>query len=310
MIHDLLIIGGGAAGLSAAVFALGKQLDVIAIYEDVGGKAGTQQQFQNQTGDEYLAGAEAVQLFERRVTSHGNAILRDRVIDLAKANSIFRAETQRHGVLYATAVIVATGAAPLPLDVPGAKALLNHGIGYSITTHAQLAVGKHVAVIGTTKRALRGVIELARTAAQIYLVAPSTTNMTSALARKVASEPNVQVLANYQVKEIVGRENVEHIVVERDGEQAWLRVDAVFADLGLLPNSGIVRRIAQVDPDGFIRVDDTNATTLLGLFAAGDVTTAFGENIQIAIGDGARAAAGAYEYILSRPRQPEPESAD
>lgn len=310
MLHDLLIIGSGAAGLSAAVFALGKQLDVVAIYEDVGGKAGTQQQIQNQIGDEYLAGAEAVQLFERRVTSHGNAILRDRVIDLAKANDVFRIETQRHGMLTATAVIVATGASPLPLDVPGAKALLNHGIGYSITTHAQLAAGKHVAVVGTTRRALRGVIELARTAAQIYLIAPSMTNMTSPLARKIAAEPNVQVLTNYHVDEIVGRENVEHIVVERDGEQAWLRVDVVFADLGLLPNSGIVRRIAQVDPDGFIRVDDANATTLPGLFAAGDVTTAFGENIQIAIGDGARAAASAYEYILSRQRQPDVESAD
>ena len=308
--RDLIIIGSGAAGLSAAVFALSKQLDVAAIYEDVGGKAGTQQLLHNQSGDEYLAGAEAVQLFERRVTSHGSAILRDRVIDLAKTNGVFRVETQRHGVLTATAVIVATGASPLPLDVPGAKVLLNHGIGYSITTHAQLVSGKHVAVIGTTRRALRGVIELARTAAQIYLIAPDTTNLTSALARTVKAEPNVQVLSGYRVNEIAGRESVENVVVERDGEQAWLRVDAVFADLGLLPNSGIVRRIAQVDPDGFIRVDDANATTLPGLFAAGDVTTAFGENILIAIGDGARAAASAYEYILSRPRQPDVESAD
>ncbi len=261
--RDLIIIGSGAAGLSAAVFALGKQLDVVAIYEDVGGKAGTQQ-----------------------------------------------VETQRHGVLTATAVIVATGASPLPLDVPGAKALLNHGIGYSITTHTQLVAGKRVAVIGTTRRALRGVIELARSAAQIYLIAPDATNLTSALARTVAAEPNVQLLANYRVIEIAGRESVESVAVERDGEQSWLRVDAVFADLGLLPNSGIARRIAQVDPDGFILVDDTNATTLPGLFAAGDVTSTFGENILIAIGDGARAAAGAYEYILARPRQPEAEGAD
>ncbi len=308
--RDLIIIGSGAAGLSAAVFALGKQLDVVAIYEDVGGKAGTQQQLQNQAGDEYLAGAEAVQLFERRVTTHAHAIVRDRVIGLFKSNGMFQVETQRHGVLTATAVIVATGASPLPLDVPGAKALLNHGIGYSITTHTQLVAGKRVAVIGTTRRALRGVIELARSAAQIYLIAPDATNLTSALARTVAAEPNVQLLANYRVIEIAGRESVESVAVERDGEQSWLRVDAVFADLGLLPNSGIARRIAQVDPDGFILVDDTNATTLPGLFAAGDVTSTFGENILIAIGDGARAAAGAYEYILARPRQPEAEGAD
>lgn len=308
--HDLIIIGSGAAGLSAAIYALGKQLDALAIYEDVGGKAGTQQQIQDQAGEEYLAGAEAVQLFERRVTTHAHAIVRDRVISLAKSNGLFQVETQRHGVLTSKAVIIATGASPLKLDVPGAKQLLNHGIGYSITTHAQLVAGKRVAVIGTTKRALRGVIELAQSAAQIYLIAPDGTNMTTALARNARSNDNVQVLAGYAVKEITGSECVESIVVEHDGERSWLRVDAVFADLGLLPNSGIARRLAQIDPDGFILVDDKNATTQPGLFAAGDVTTAFGENILIAIGDGARAAASAYEYILSRPRQVEPEGSD
>lgn len=308
--HDLAIIGSGAAGMSAALFALTKQLDAVMIYEDVGGKAGTQQHLHGQAGDEYLPGAEAVQLFERRVTSHPDIVLRDRVIGLSRHQGVFQVETQRHGLLSAAAVILATGAAPLTLDVPGARALLNHGIGYSITTHAQITTGKPVAVIGTTRRALRGVIELARSAAQIYLIAPDATNMASPLARTVAALANVQVLQNYQVREITGREGVEHVVVEHDGEQSFLRVDAVFADLGLLPNSGIARQLAQVDGDGFILVNSHNATTQPGLFAAGDVTTAFGENILIAIGDGARAAASAYEYILSRPPQPEVESAD
>lgn len=308
--HDLIIIGSGAAGVSAALFALVKQLDAVAIYEDVGGKAGTQQQIHGQAGEEYLAGAEAVQMFERRVTTHPNAVLRDRVIGLSKSAGVFQIETQRHGMLTATAVIVATGASPLTLDVAGAKQLLNHGIGYSITTHTQLVAGKRVAVIGTTRRALRGTIELARSAAQIYLIAPDASNLTSPLARSIAALPNVQIMRQFVVKEISGHEAVENVVVERDGEQSWLRVDAVFADIGLLPNSGIARRLAQVDPDGFILVDDKNATTQPGLFAAGDVTTAFGENILIAIGDGARAAASAYEYILAHPRQPETEGAD
>ena len=308
--HDLIIIGSGAAGISAALFALAKQLDAVMIYEDVGGKAGTQQQLQGQVGDEYLAGAEAVQLFERRVTSHPHAVLRDRVIGISKHAGLFQVETQRHGMQSATAVIIATGASPLTLDVPGAKPLLNHGIGYSITTHAQLVAGKPVAVIGTTTRALRGVIELARSAAQIYLIAPDATNLTSPLARVVGALPNVQILRGYRVAEIVGREAVEHVTVTHDGEQSYLRVDAVFADVGLLPNSGLVRQLAQVDADGFILVDAKNASTQPGLFAAGDVTSAFGENILIAIGDGARAAASAYEYLLAHPRQPEAEGSD
>jgi thioredoxin reductase (NADPH) len=297
--HDLVIIGGGAAGLSAALYALGKGLDTITIYEEVGGKAGTQQQLAGQASEEYLAGAEAVQLFARRVTSHAGAVLRDRVLDLRKHSGIFLIETQHHGALEARAVLVATGAAPLKLDVPGAKALLDHGIGYSITTHSQLLAGKRVAVVGTTMRALRGVVELARVAEQIYLIAPDATGMTSPLARSLHRFANVSVLGGYRVIEIAGASGVEQIVVEHDGERSWLQVDAAFADLGLLPNSGVVRQLARVNIDGFIMVDDRNATTQAGLFAAGDVTTAFAEQVLIAIGDGARAAASAYDYILS-----------
>src|SRR3954467_4183388 len=118
IMHDLAIIGGGAAGLSAALYALGKGLDTITIYEDVGGKAGTQQQLVGQSGEEYLAGAEAVQLFERRVISHAGAVLRDRVIDLRKHKGVFYIETQHHGTLDARAALIATGATPLRLDVP------------------------------------------------------------------------------------------------------------------------------------------------------------------------------------------------
>jgi len=297
--HEFVIIGGGAAGLSAALYALGKGLDTVAIYEDVGGKAGTQQQLAGQAGDEYLAGAEAVQLFERRVTSRAGAVLRDRVIELRKQHDVFQIETQHHGLLEARAVLIATGATPLKLDAPGAKALLDHGIGYSITTHSQLLAGKRVAVVGSTMRALRGVVELARVAEHVYLITPDASGMTHPLARSLRRFENVSLLIGYQVVEIAGTIGVEQVAVEHDGERSWLQVDAAFADLGLLPNSSIVRQLARVDNAGFIMVDDRNATTQTGLFAAGDVTTAFAEQVLIAIGDGARAAASAYEYILS-----------
>ena len=94
--------------------------------------------------------------------------------------------------------------------------------------------------------------------------------------------------------------NVESVVVERGDEHRWLRADAAFVDLGLMPNSSIVRQLMQLDPAGFICVDERNATTLAGMFAAGDVTTSFGEQVFIAIGDGARAALSAYDYLLAQ----------
>jgi thioredoxin reductase (NADPH) len=308
--RDIIIIGGGAAGLSAALYALGKRLDTAAIYEEVGGKAGAQQHIQGQVGEEYLAGAEAIQLFERRVTAHAGAILHDRVIGLTTSGGTLLVETQRHGTLSARAAILATGATPLRLDIPGAKELLNHGIGYSITTHAQLADGKAVAVIGATRRVLQGVIELARWAAQVYLLVPGDADLSVGVARALRRMPNVDVMSGYTLVEIAGSGTVERLAVEREGERSWLKVDAVFADLGLLPNSGAVRQLAKTDREGFVVVDAKNATTCPGLFAAGDVTTAFGENMLIAIGDGARAAASAYEYLLAHPVAREAEPAD
>jgi thioredoxin reductase len=303
--YDLIIIGGGAAGLSAAMYALGKQLNFVAIYEDIGGKAGTRQQLSGQVEEEYLAGTEAVSLFERRIAAQAGRTLRDRVTDVAKTGGVFSVTTQHNGTLASAAVIVATGASPTRLDVPGARELLGYGLGYSATTHAHLLAGKTAAVIGTTVRALRGAAELSRTAAHVYLIAPDATGATTPLAQALYKRPNVEVLVGYEVLEVVGATNIEELVVVREDITRRLRVDAAFVDLGLAPNSTMVRRIVQTDLDGFIWVDDRNTTTQPGLFAAGDATTAFGEQVLIAIGEGARAALSAYDYLLTRPRTPE-----
>jgi thioredoxin reductase len=301
--YDLIIIGGGAAGLSAAVYALGKQLEFLAIYDDVGGKTGTRQHLFGQAEEEYLAVAEAVLSFERRITREAKHSLRDRVVEVAKHGGAFHVTTQHHGVLHSTALIVASGATPIKLDVPGAQELTGYGLGYSATTHAHIVEGRRVAVVGTSVRALRGAAELARTAERVYLVAPDAAGMTTPLALALLRRPNVEALSGYDVRRVVGVTNVQELIVAHEDEVRHLNVDAVFVDLGLNPNSAMVRTIAQTDMDGFIWVDDRNATTQPGLFAAGDVTTAFGEQLLIAIGEGARAALSAYDYLLALPRQ-------
>ena len=155
-------------------------------------------------------------------------------------------------------------------------------------------------MIGTTARALRGATELARTAARVYLVAPDAAGLDTPVAQNLQQRPNIEVLAGYQVKAVNGPFNVESVVVEHGDDHRWLRVDAAFVDLGLLPNSSLVRQLVKLDPAGFISVDERNATSREGVFAAGDVTTSFGEQIFIAIGDGARAALSAYDYLLAQ----------
>ena len=297
--HELIIIGGGPAALSAAVYALGKQLNVLAIYDNLGGKAGAHQHLRGQAGASAVAGAEAIQALEHEITAQPEHTLRDQVTDVAAVDGLFHVSTAHHGVYQSIALLVATGATPRALDVPGARELLGQGLGYSATTYAHLVVDKQVAVVGTTVRALRGAAELARTAARVYLIAPDAARLETPLARALGQRSNIEVLAGYHVKDVKGPFNLEALVVECGDQHRWLRVDAAFVDLGLVGNSNIVEQLVRTDSDGFIWIDEHNATTCPGLFAAGDVTTAFGEQILIAIGEGARAALGAYDYLLA-----------
>jgi len=320
--YDLIIIGGGAAALSATAYALGKQLKVLMIYESLGGKVGQHlglradpdadveflighilvqmaQGADRPIGEAQHAGQELVQLLERQIRASAGTAIADRVARVTARAERFEVLTLSHGVQHSTAVIVATGVTPARLEAPGADQFLGHGLGYSATTYARQLEGRRAAVIGATPRALRGAAELAQGAAQVYLICDEGEG-TGLLRDALRGCINVEVLEGYRPVALEGHGQLEQVVVERDGQRRALPVDAAFADLGLQPNSALVRELAQIDEGGFILVDERNATSFPGLFAAGDVTTTFGEQVLIAVGEGTRAALGAYDYVLGR----------
>jgi thioredoxin reductase len=326
--YDLIVIGGGAAALSATAYALGKQLTVLMIYEHLGGKAGARIQLRGPAesevdylvghilvhlalgektpiGEAQYAGEEAVKLFERQIQAHSGTALRDRVTAITSSGEGFTVQTGANGAYEGTAVLLATGVTPRGLAAPGAEQFVGYGLGYSATTHARTLANKSVAVIGTSVRALRGAAELARTAARVTLIPLAPVDLTSVLLGSLQLRSNVEVLENYHVISLEGEQALERVIVERHGQRRPIAVDAAFADLGLIPNSELVRDLVELDDEGFVVVDGRNATSLPGLFAAGDVTTGFGEQVLIAIGDGARAALGAYDYLLTKPLVPE-----
>ncbi len=318
--HDLIVVGGGAAALSATSSALGKHLDVLVIYEQLGGKTGQRLTLRSEEdylvghilvhlafpeeqplGEAQLAGEETVHLFERQVKTRSGVTLRDRVTKVSRVGDFFHVETLRNGLKKSAAVVIATGVTPIMLDVPGAREFLGMGIGYSPTTHALLLQGKTAAIIGTSQRALRGAVELSYTAEKVYVIEPETLPTTTPLVHILQQRPNVDILVGYRVKEVQGVSMIEQVVVEYQGQIRTLQVDAAFIDLGLHPNSDMVRGLVETDADGFIVIDHSNQSSVPGLFAAGDVTTAFGEQVLIAIGEGARAALRAYDYLLAHP---------
>lgn len=299
--HDVIVIGGGAAGQSATVSLLGKECDVLLITEILGGKAGTHQYLADAPAKEYIAGEEVTSMFARRISTHVDHLLRDRVTAVTRERNIFSVATERNGTHEAGAVILATGVTPVLLDTPGAEQFAGYGIGYSATTHAHLMAGKRVAVVGNTQRALRGVHELAQTAENVSLVMQDSSVLQSPLGLALPYRYNVDVYEDAQVIAVEGSTGVEQLVIMKAGQQLNLSVDGVFVDLGLRPNTSMVRRLAALDGDDFVRVDAQLATSVSGLFAAGDVTTMPSENILVATGDGARAARSAYDYMLAHP---------
>jgi thioredoxin reductase len=321
--HDLIIIGGGPAAMAAASYALDKQLDTLMIYDDLGGKIGRsesrigndayQRQHQSdrtrrflhemQVGAaparQYLPANDTIRLLIQRLMQSG-CVLHDRVLSVAAGLSFFSVEMATQGVLQASAVIVATGATPRLLEAPGARKLIDPSMSYSITTYAAQTAGQRVAVIGSTPRAIMGAAELAQHADQVALILPNAAALSTRLGAAVRSQPNIEILAGYEVLEVIGQQHIEALALRRAQQTRWLSVQRAFVDLGLQPNSEIVRKLVVTDHDGFIVVDQSNATSAPGLFAAGDVTAAPGEYVLIAIGDGARAAMSAYEYCLAR----------
>lgn len=299
--RDMIIIGGGASGLSAAMYALSKQLDVLLIAKNIGGKAGWQRRVAGQRTSELDPAETTVRLFADRLTGEVGHGMHDTVTHVTKVDGHFEVETSQHGIHKALTVIVATGVTPVALDAPGASELVGYGLGYSTATYAHMLAGKTVAAIGTTRRLLRGVNELSRIAAKVYLISPVINGLMTPQGLAIQNRNNVEVLEHYQVKQVVGTFQVEAVEVTREAVTRHLDVDAVFVDLGLHPNSAMVRELVHTDLTGFIKVEADGATSVAGLYASGDVTTAIGEQILIAVGQGARAAQSAYDYLLEQP---------
>lgn len=314
--RDLVIIGGGAASQAAAMYAHGKQMDFLLICDRFGGRvepaAPADRDYlvgsiivhfdypDAEEEEQQLIGSSAVHLFERQLSRLPECVLHDRATAVRREGQHFVVETAQAGAIAAGAVIVATGAAPRRLDhLPGSH--LVERLDYSTTHHVAALAGKAVAVVGDSEPALYTAAELSRTARQVYLVLHDAELAERSEVLLLQRQANVEVLPGYRLTEAHGNGAVERIVLEREGQQQHLAAECVLVDPGFEPASALVSHLVKTRPDGFIHVDRGFATSVPGLFAAGDVTRPEGEHVLAAIGDGARAARSAHFFLLTRP---------
>lgn len=297
--YDLIVVGGGPAGLTAAIYGIRKRLNVLLISKDLGGKTNYHLELPDMENYLVIKGVDIVNKFKSELEYLNSARRMVGVEQVVEESDHFIVHTKDGKELKTKAVIIATGARQRLLDVPGEKEYLSRGLCYSAVSYAPLFIDKRAVVIGSGELALRSTAELATVAAQVHLVGPSKTALDTPMGRKIKEAANVTVLEGYKVTRVLGNGYAERIVVEDpNGIESDIPADGTFVEMDLLPNSNMVEKLVETDDKGFIKVDCYNRTSVPGLFAAGDVTDIFAEQVLVAVGEGVKAALSAYDYLL------------
>jgi alkyl hydroperoxide reductase subunit F len=297
--YDLVVVGGGPAGLTATIYAIRKRLNVLLVSQDLGGKTNFRLELPGVEVYQVIRGLDIVSNFRSELEYLDFARHMEPVERISRHQDVFAVHTRGGDEILAKAVIIASGTQHQHLNVPGEKEFLMRGLCYSALSYAPLFIDKTTVVIGDGELALRSAAELATVVEHIYLVGPTSAVLDSVLGKKLKVAENVTVLENYRVTEILGKDYAERIVAEGpEGQEAEISADGTFIELALIPNSKMVTGLVDFDAQGRIKVDSRNRTSVPGIFAAGDVTDTYAEQVLVAVGEGAKAALSAYEYLL------------
>jgi alkyl hydroperoxide reductase subunit F len=299
--YDLVIVGGGPAGLTAAAYAIRKRIEIMLVSEDLGGKTNYKFSVPGVETHPIIDGEELVSKFKSQLQYLDFARHLDRVTKVERTVDGFVVSTKGGESFKGKAAIIATGVMPRTLNVPGEKELLGRGVSYSAVSHAPLFIDMDVAVVGQGATALQAVAELAQIAKCVYAVGTPTKLAESDLGQKLKDGGKVKFLTDYEVEEIRGKTSVEEVLVRNKtgkGEQV-LPVRGVFIELGFQTEGELYSHMVKTTADGRIMISENNQTNIPGLFAAGDITDVNAQQVVIAIGEGANAALSAYNYLLS-----------
>lgn len=297
--YDLIVIGGGPAGLTATVYAIRKRLNVLLLTKDLGGKTNYRLALPWIEDYQVIRGLEIVNKFRSELEYLDFARHMEAVERVSKKDGTFTVTTKGGADLEARAVIIATGARQVRMDVPGEKEFTMKGLCYSALSYAPLFIDKTTIVIGDEDLALRSAGELSTVAKQVIMVCTSDKTLNTPLGLKLQNAKNVTILKGCQVLEVKGDEFARTLVLkDSDGKVSEYKADGMFVEKALTPNSQMVTDLVNLDERGRIIVDCANRTNLPGIFAAGDVTNSYAEQVLVAVGEGAKAALSAYEYLL------------
>ncbi len=298
--YDLMIIGAGPAGLSAAVYAARKQLKTLLISKDVGGQMNWTMGIENYLGYQFVTAPELITKFQEQVKQFPiDQKIGETITKVALIENGFEMTSESGELFQSRAVLFATGKQSKRLGVPGEIEYTGKGVTYCSICDGPLFAGLSVAVIGGGNSAVQAALDMAKIASHVTVISLTKLTADPILSNKLLQEKIVDIYIEYRVTKIEGEQFVKRIEFEdiKSKKIRTLDVGGVFVEIGLTPNSEAVKDIVKLNTTGEIPVTCTGDTGVPGLFAAGDVTDVPEKQILIAAGEGAKAALRAHRYL-------------
>lgn len=301
-LYDVLILGGGPAGMTAAIYAMRKGLNTGIIMQKPGGQVAETALIENYPGFNQIDGVDLVSKFREHVAqfslSFGENLQVTEIIDGKEKNVLL----SDGSMLKAKSIIIATGKEARKLNVPGEKELSGRGVAYCATCDAPFFSGKKVVVAGGGNSGIEAAIDLARVANEVYIIQfIDKLTADKILTDKLATFNNCKIFFDSEITSINGKQKVESVTIRNNKENSEKNylADGVFVEIGLTPNSSFAHNAVNTNKNGEIMINCNCETNIPGIFAAGDVTSVRYKQLVIAAGEGAKAALAAADYLLN-----------
>lgn len=301
--HDLIIVGAGAAGMAASVYASRYKINHLIFGETPGGQGMEALQVENYPGYVSIPGPELMQKMIEQVKNYGVKIKQEKVGGLAKIEGGFEVKTNKEKY-QAKTLILAMGASFRHLNIPGEDKFLGKGVSYCASCDVPLFKGKTVAMVGGGNAAVTGAIHVSAFAKKVFIIhRRDQYRAEPAWVEKMKQINKIEEVLPNEVKEIKGGEKVEEVILANpyQGNQS-LKVDGVFIEVGQVPSSALAKQLGiELDERSYVKVNPGMATNVPGIYAGGDLAAIQGgllfRQFVTAASDGARAAASVYQYL-------------
>lgn len=304
-IYDLIIVGGGPAGMTGGIYASRLGLKTLLITKEFGGQMARKVvAIENYPGFKEISGLELIERMKEQLLKREIDTKLAEVVGVKKSGEIFLVLTKNNETFKSKTLIIATGANPRSLSVPGEKEFLGRGVSYCPICDAPLFKDKVVAVIGGGNSGFETSIYLAKFAKEIYILEYGEEVRADKENQKKAKETGkIKVITQAAVKEIKGKKFVEGLVYQdrKSGKEIELPVSGIFIEIGLAPATSFIKDLVDFNQRGEISVEpETYQTKTPGLFAAGDCNIGKYKQIVTACGEGAKAALAAYDFLQGK----------